>query len=199
MAEDLPKSLLVVYHSMTGGTRQMAQALCDGAAQESGVAVRLRRQGRLRLQTIKLAPSVVSANGLSIRPEWEGPFRGRFDFSVIEVPELRSWLQQPGIADRIGPLFQTRFRRVTWHLPLAEGGTVLVQLDRGLVVVRCGEREQREVISEIELELSDSNNADVLSEIADELGQRIALIPSDISKARRGYALLAATAAMAGG
>ena len=31
MAEDLPKSLLVVYHSMTGGTRQMAQALCDGA------------------------------------------------------------------------------------------------------------------------------------------------------------------------
>ena len=35
------KTLLVVYHSMTSGTLQMAQAACEGAAQESGVTVRL--------------------------------------------------------------------------------------------------------------------------------------------------------------
>ena len=35
------KTLLVVYHSMTGGTLQMAQATCDGAAQEAGVTARL--------------------------------------------------------------------------------------------------------------------------------------------------------------
>ena len=36
------KTLLVVYHSMTGGTRQMAQAVCGGAADaEPGVVVRL--------------------------------------------------------------------------------------------------------------------------------------------------------------
>ncbi|MBK6638540.1 MAG: CYTH domain-containing protein [Rhodocyclaceae bacterium] len=162
----------------------------DHALRQRGVAVRLRRQGRLRLQTIKLASSVATANGLSIRPEWEDPFRGRFDFSMIEVPEIRKWLQQPDIAERIVPLFQTRFRRVTWHLPIAERGLVLVQLDRGFVAARCGEREQREAISEIELELAGSEDAAVLTEIAGQLGQRIRLEPSDTSKSRRGYVLL---------
>ena len=35
------KTLLVVYHSMTSGTLQKAQAACEGSAQESGVTVRL--------------------------------------------------------------------------------------------------------------------------------------------------------------
>jgi len=35
------KTLLIVYHSMTGGTRQMAEAAQAGAAGEGGVAVRL--------------------------------------------------------------------------------------------------------------------------------------------------------------
>ena len=35
------KTLLIVYHSMTGGTQQMADAARAGAAAESGVAVRL--------------------------------------------------------------------------------------------------------------------------------------------------------------
>ncbi|CAJ0736173.1 hypothetical protein R16034_00353 [Ralstonia edaphis] len=36
-----PKTLLIVYHSMTGGTRQMAEAAQAGAAEEDGVTVRL--------------------------------------------------------------------------------------------------------------------------------------------------------------
>lgn len=36
-----PKTLLIVYHSMTGGTRQMAEAARDGAALDGGVTVRL--------------------------------------------------------------------------------------------------------------------------------------------------------------
>ena len=36
-----PKSLLIVYHSLTGGARQMAEAARAGAAAESGCAVRL--------------------------------------------------------------------------------------------------------------------------------------------------------------
>jgi len=35
------KKVLVVYHTMTGGTRQMAQAAVDGAASESEVRVHL--------------------------------------------------------------------------------------------------------------------------------------------------------------
>ena len=36
------KALLIVYHTMTGGTRQMALAAADGAKRESGVEVRVR-------------------------------------------------------------------------------------------------------------------------------------------------------------
>jgi flavodoxin len=36
------KSLLIVYHSSTGGTRQMAEAAATAAAAEPGVDVRLR-------------------------------------------------------------------------------------------------------------------------------------------------------------
>ena len=36
-----PKSLLIVYHSMTGGTRQMAEAALSGALAETSVQARL--------------------------------------------------------------------------------------------------------------------------------------------------------------
>ncbi len=35
------KVLLIVYHSVTGGTEQMARAALEGASTESGIAVRL--------------------------------------------------------------------------------------------------------------------------------------------------------------
>ena len=35
------KTLLIVYHSMTGGTRQMVEAAADGAASEPTVRVHL--------------------------------------------------------------------------------------------------------------------------------------------------------------
>lgn len=37
------KTLLIVYHSMTGGTLQMAQAAAEGAATETSLQVRLLR------------------------------------------------------------------------------------------------------------------------------------------------------------
>jgi len=39
----MKKTLLIAYHSMTGGTEQMVQAAAEGAAVEGGVEVRLRR------------------------------------------------------------------------------------------------------------------------------------------------------------
>ncbi|MEA2745160.1 MAG: hypothetical protein QOG25_3531, partial [Acetobacteraceae bacterium] len=35
------KTLLIVFHSLTGGTRQMAEAAAEGAAAEPEIAVRL--------------------------------------------------------------------------------------------------------------------------------------------------------------
>lgn len=51
------KTLLIVYHSMTGGTQQMAEATRDGALGEAGVTVRL-------LQAAQAAPQdVIEADG----------------------------------------------------------------------------------------------------------------------------------------
>ena len=51
------KILLIVYHSLTGGTRQMAEAARDGAAQERGCTVRL-------LQAAQAGPKdVLAADG----------------------------------------------------------------------------------------------------------------------------------------
>ena len=44
----VPKTLLIVYHSLTGGTRQMAEAAQVGAAAEPAVAVRLLHAAQAR-------------------------------------------------------------------------------------------------------------------------------------------------------
>ena len=36
------KTLLVVWHSLTGGSRQMAEAAADGVRREAGVQLRMR-------------------------------------------------------------------------------------------------------------------------------------------------------------
>lgn len=58
------KRLLIVYHSMTGGARQMAEAAARGAAAEPAVEVRLRRAADAR------AEDVLAADGyLFVTPE----------------------------------------------------------------------------------------------------------------------------------
>jgi inorganic triphosphatase YgiF len=146
-----------------------------------GIALRLRRQGKLWLQTVKLAGT--AAAGLSSRPEWETPYRGHFEFSAIELAELRAWLERPSLLARIVPVCETRFRRNTWQLP-ASGGAVLLTLDRGWVIADG----RREPISELELELAGAP-VQALFDLAGELAERIALTPAVLSKAERGYRL----------
>jgi multimeric flavodoxin WrbA len=58
------KTLLVVYHSMTGGSEQMARALCAGAATETGATTRLLHASASR------ADDLVNADGYAfVTPE----------------------------------------------------------------------------------------------------------------------------------
>ena len=56
-----PKTLLIVYHSLTDGTRQMAQAARAGAAAEDGVAVRLLHAAEAGSQDVLAADGYVFA------------------------------------------------------------------------------------------------------------------------------------------
>jgi inorganic triphosphatase YgiF len=149
----------------------------DLALKKSGVAVRLRRQGRSWLQTVKCAGS--STGGLSSRPEWEVPYDGHFDFSAIDDVAVRAQLEKRRVLSRLTPLFETSFRRTTWNF-----GDVLLMFDRGWIAADG----RREAISELELELA-GGEVGTLFALADSLADRLPLMPAPLSKAERGIRL----------
>jgi multimeric flavodoxin WrbA len=55
------KALLIVYHSMTGGTLQMVQAAAAGARLEPGVAVSLLRAPEVRAEHVLAADGYIFA------------------------------------------------------------------------------------------------------------------------------------------
>ncbi len=153
----------------------------DLALQRRGIALRLRRQGRRWLQTVKLAGT--AAAGLASRPEWEAPYTGQFDFSVITAKKVRTWLQRPRLLAQLTPIFETRFQRQTWRFA-ATPGAVLLTLDRGWITAG----EERAAISEIELELEHAP-LHALFDLALPLTESLVLTPAVRSKAQRGYQL----------
>ncbi len=170
-------------------TRQLTNLYYDTpslALHRRGIALRLRKQGRIWLQTVKCAGD--SAGGLSSRPEWETPYAGYFDFSAIDAEPVRRWLQRPRLGSNIVPLFETNFQRTTWRFEPWPGCALLLMLDRGWIVAAG----RREAISEVEIELAcaaDPSCIDELFNLAQALGAHLPLIPALASKAERGYRL----------
>lgn len=147
---------------------------------ERKIAVRTRKQGRRWLQTVKCA--AVSQAGLSSRPEWEQDFLGAFDFSAItDKPTAR---ELDAAADTLIPVFTTNFRRETYRLTPADGVEILLMLDQGSIDAN----DRSEAICEAELELV-TGKADDLYGLACDLATSIPFMPSDRSKAERGYRL----------
>jgi multimeric flavodoxin WrbA len=65
------KTLLIVFHSMTGGTRQMAEAAANGAASEAEISVRL-----LSAQDASAADVLAADGYLFATPENLGAMSG---------------------------------------------------------------------------------------------------------------------------
>jgi len=153
----------------------------DLALHRRGIALRLRRQGRHWLQTVKLAGT--AAAGLTSRPEWEVPYVDQFDFSAITEKKVRGWLQRPGLVAQLTPIFETCFQRQAWRFAAAPGA-VLLTLDRGWITTG----QARTAISEIELELVKAP-LNALFDLALSLTENLVLTPAVRSKAERGYQL----------
>lgn len=152
----------------------------DLALRRLGIALRLRRQRGVWLQTVKCSGQ--SAGGLTTRPEWETPYKGQFDFSAVDDAAVRTRLERPKILSRLAPVFETSFLRSVWRF-----AGVLLMLDRGWIV----SAGRREAISELELEVTDGSVATVLG-LAERLAERLTLAPALLSKADRGYRLFLA-------
>ena len=77
-------TLLIVYHSMTGGTRQMAEAVRDGAEQEGSVAVRLLHAAQAQAADVLGAHALVLATPENLAA-MSGQLKDFFDRCYYDV------------------------------------------------------------------------------------------------------------------
>ncbi|HEU4351183.1 MAG TPA: CHAD domain-containing protein [Burkholderiales bacterium] len=169
--------------------RMVSNAYYDTANEQlrrAGVALRLRRDGRRRLQTLKVE---ADGGGLSTRAEWELPAPGgRLDVAAFPREEIlaATGLDVARLARKLQPRFETRFARRSAPV-IVDGATrAEISIDRGYVA--AGER--REPISEVELELKAGDTASLLR-YAGRLAKPLGLALEFESKAERGYRLVA--------
>ena len=147
-----------------------------------GISLRLRRDARKWIQTIKTPGNAVS--GLHQRMELESEVaNGRLDFSKFSDTAYHDFLSQEALQNQIKPIFSTNIQRTEWQLSYKNGDQIELVLDIGELVVG----DKRDPISEIELELK-QGNAGRLFELALQLQQHIPLTIENMSKAHRGYA-----------
>jgi triphosphatase len=153
----------------------------------AGVALRFRRDGARRLQTLKVESS--AGAGLSTRAEWEmlAP-RGKLDVAAFPRDEIlaATGLDVARLGARLEPRFETRFARQSAPVIVDRATRAEISIDRGYVA--AGQR--REPISEIELELKAGDTASLLRYAA-EIAKPLGLALEFESKAERGYRLVA--------
>jgi len=148
-----------------------------------GIALRVRRDGRRWVQTVKGGGTV--QGGLHQRAEFEEEVAGPApDFSRIGNHGLADVFAPAPLRARIEPAFVTDFRRVSRVLELESGAAVEASMDRG--VIRSGKLS--EPVSELELELKRGDPRELYA-LALKLAEEIPLSIGNRSKAERGFAL----------
>ncbi len=148
-----------------------------------GIALRVRREGRRWLQTVK--GGGMAQGGLHQRAEAEAEVAGPApDISRIRDRKLADAFASPQLRARLRPVFTTAFTRDSRVLELDAGARVEASVDQG--VIRSGNRA--EALSELELELRGGTPRH-LYELALKLAEDVPLSIGDRSKAERGYAL----------
>lgn len=162
----------------------------------AGVSLRVRQDGKRRVQTLK-GPARPRA-GYFEREEVETVITGTApqlnDFRKALAPHscLAAILESPKLSAKLKPAFRVQSRRLVWPLKLAEGDEVELALDHASV--HAGEKQQS--FCELELELKQGQHSHLL-QFALQLLDPLELGMGLHSKSERGYALLGAQSAAA--
>lgn len=162
----------------------------DEALATAGVALRLRRDSRTWLQTVK---GDAAAGSWSTRAEFEWPVTGpHLDPQRFVATPFRRTLAK---AERAGlvPRFTTDIARTTIPLAFADGTRALLCIDVGEIRNADRAAPRRIAIHEIELEL-ETGEPRRLFELAATLAVDLPLAVEPASKAARGRALVHAEA-----
>ena len=154
----------------------------------AGVTLRLRRDGRRWLQTVKGEAEGGAAGGLAARIEFEWPVAGdRLDPMRFASTPFRRAL---GKAEKHGlaPQFTTEIQRTTIPLAFADSTMALLCIDTGEARADVDGQIRSSPIHEIELEL-EAGDTIRLFELAYALAADIPLALEPLTKAARGFAL----------
>ncbi len=117
--------------------------------------------------------------------EFESPVAGPApDISKITDHALRKLSSHHALSNRLQPVFITEFWCTSWLLSFAEGDEIELALDQG--EFRSGQSVAP--VCEVELELK-AGRPEKLYEVALKLLESVQMMPENISKAERGYAL----------
>ena len=154
---------------------------CDLARGQ--MALRMRREGRRWMQTLKAGAS--GAGGLHSRDEWEFARPGpELDLALFADTPLAGVDAPESLHERLVPAFNVDFQRVTWKVSPVPGSTLEVALDSGAVE----SRGRRELISEVEIECIEGHPGAAF-DLANRLLDDVEMRPSAVTKASRGYGL----------
>lgn len=168
----------------------------DLALARRGVALRIRRRGHRRTQTLKMMGGADAHDGagISVRQEWEWSIEGDLPrIDLIDGEGLRE-LVPPSMAARTAGLFVTDIQRTLLPLGSGDGSHIDLALDIGQASVSprdqgAGGGATQRTICELELELRRGEVA-ALFELAAAIHERIPLRLSTRSKADLGLSLL---------
>lgn len=178
-AASLEASLLFPDNMNRAKQRSIYFDTPDQSLEKVGLSLRIRHQGRQRIQTVK-AGNAKSA-GMFVRPEWEMPVKN--DTPVIACSSPVHMLIGRAVED-LSPVFEVSVDRHTWDID--EGGARFeLALDRGFVV--AGDR--RSSICELELELISGDPAGLFA-FARKIDAAAPVRLGVLAKAEHGYALL---------
>jgi inorganic triphosphatase YgiF len=153
---------------------------------EHGMALRVRRIGKKRIQTLK-APAA-GPGGVQNFQEFEAEIhQDRPLLAAIGDPKLQRRLERAKVWQRLRPVFETRFHRSAFACE-HHGTTFEVAVDHGDIVALG----RRAPIAEIELEVKSGEPGaifDLAESLALDLAEDYPIRLGALTKAARGYAL----------
>ena len=154
------------------------------ALRKMDFGLRIRTKNGKYEQTIKTAGKV--ENGLHQRPEYNVDIAtAQLSLSLFPQDIWPENTNVMALEKSLNVIFSTNFSRHTWLITQGEN-IIELALDRGKI--QASPTSPSVVINEIEIELV-KGNEQALFLLADNLKAIIAMEPSNLSKAARGYAL----------
>jgi len=157
----------------------------DLLLKSQGMALRVRKDGAQRIQTLKAKLAGEESSNLQQVQEYEVvlPDGERPQLALIQHDGLRSFLAMHGVAERLQPVFTTKIMRHVLPVRLIES-EIEVAFDEGEIL--AGTRTMP--LSEAELELKSGRSVHLI-QLAVALGEHFSFRLEPRSKAARGYAL----------